>query len=103
MRVPVFGVIGSRWGVVRGNGLACRSSESVRVVCPRWHAGALEIIGHVRAEATRRSIQVRRPVTRVPIGIVVRIVGGHAVVTSLCCRIKDRVNRAIVKPYEAGT
>jgi len=102
MHVPVFGVISSRWSVVCGDRLACGSSESVRLMCPCWHVGALEIIRDVWTQATCRGIQVRRPVTCISVGIVVRIVRGHTVVTSLYCYIKDRVNCAIVKPYEAA-
>lgn len=84
MHAPVFGIISSRWSVVGGDRLTRRPGQSVRIVYPRWYAGALEIIGHVRTQATGGRIQVRRPVARIPIGIVVRIVGRHAVVTSLC-------------------
>lgn len=79
----VFGIIGSRLRVVRGNGLSRGSGESVRVVRSRWYVvGGLEIVRHVRAQSVRRRVRIRRSVADVPVGIVVRIVGRHAVVTS---------------------
>lgn len=69
---------------MRGNGLSRGSGESVRVVRSRWYVvGGLEIVRHVRTQSVRRRVRIGRPVTDVPVGIVVRIVGGHAIVTSL--------------------
>jgi len=59
---------------MRGNGLSCRSSESIRIVRSRWYIAAFEIIRYIRAQTTCRRVQIRHPVVRIPIGIVVRII-----------------------------
>lgn len=45
----VFGIIGSCLSVMRGNGLSCRSSESVWIVRSRWYVAGFEIIRYIRA------------------------------------------------------
>lgn len=72
---------------MRWDRLSSGPGESVRIVRPGRHTTALEIVGYVRAQAARRRIEIRRAVARVPVRIVVRVVGGHAVVTSLCAKI----------------
>lgn len=68
---------------MRRNRLGRRPGESVWIMRSRWHITALEIIRYVRAQAARRRVEIRRAVAHVPVRIVVRVVGRHAVVTSL--------------------
>lgn len=81
---PVLCVISPGLRILAVDGLGSGSGESVRIVRPlrARHTSGFEIVRNIGPESPRGCIDPRCSISSIPIGVVIRIIRGHAIIAS---------------------